>query len=332
MSTPSGPKPVISIVIPLYNEEAALPVLFHRIDRLLDAIGEPAEVILVDDGSKDTTGIFASARALDDPRYRYLALSRNFGHQVAISAGMDFAAGDAVIIMDADLQDPPELVLDLIARWREGFEIVNARRLTRDGETWLKRATAAAFYRIVRLLTAVDIPADVGDFRLVDRRVVDAFRAMPERDRFVRGMFGWMGFRQAEVTFHRLPRVSGVSKYNWRRMIKLATDGIIGFSDVPLRLALWTGMLVSLAGLGFGLFSVVAALSGAHFVSGWTSTIVLVTVLAGVNLLMTGVVGLYVGRIHTEVKNRPLYVVGRAVGFDAVAPGVQRPSRGVVAE
>ena len=315
--------PVYSLVIPLYNEEAVLPLLLHRLDRLLEALDAPAEVILVDDGSRDTTGIVAAARAKDDPRYRYLALSRNFGHQVAISAGMDYAAGDAVVVMDADLQDPPEVVPALAAKWREGYEIVYALRLSRDGETPLKRWTAKLFYRLIRALTKVDIPADVGDFRLVDRKAIDAFKAMPERDRFVRGMFGWMGFSQTAVPFHRLSRGAGSTKYNWTRMLKLALDGIVGFSDVPLRLALWIGALVSLVALGYGAYATIMALVGAPFVSGWASTIVLVSFLAGINLLMTGIVGVYVGRIHTEVKNRPLYVVGRAVGFPRAA--AERP-------
>ena len=312
---------VYSLVIPLYNEEAVLPLLLHRLDRLLAALDAPAEVILVDDGSRDTTGIVAAARAKDDPRFRYLALSRNFGHQVAISAGMDFATGEAIIVMDADLQDPPEVVPALAAKWREGYEIVYAQRLSREGETRVKRWTAALFYRLVRALTKVDIPADVGDFRLVDRRAVDAFKAMPERDRFVRGMFGWMGFRHTAVPFHRLSRGAGTTKYDFARMVKLAFDGIIGFSDVPLRLALWLGTFVSMGSLSYGVYAIAMALLGAPLVSGWASTIVLVSFLAGINLLMTGIVGIYVGRIHTEVKNRPLYVVGRAVGFAEAAAG-----------
>lgn len=315
MQIRSGPRPVYSLIIPLYNEEAVLPILLHRLDGLLARLDGPAEVIFVDDGSTDTTGIVAAGRAKDDPRYRYLALSRNFGHQVAISAGMDFASGDAVVVMDADLQDPPEVVLDLVGRWKDGFDIVYALRVGRDGESRIKRWTASLFYRLVRMLTAVDIPADVGDFRLVDRKAVDAFRAMPERDRFVRGMFGWMGFSQTAVPFHRLSRSAGTTKYNWARMVKLAIDGIVGFSDVPLRLALWAGTLISMAAIAYGAYSMIRAFTGAHLVSGWASTIVLVTLLAGINLLMTGIVGVYVGRIHTEVKNRPLYVVGRAIGF-----------------
>ena len=315
MQVRGAPHPVYSLVIPLFNEEAVLPILLHRLDRLMATLDGPTEVILVDDGSTDTTGIVAAGRAKDDPRYRYLALSRNFGHQIAISAGMDRAMGDAVIVMDADLQDPPEVVLDLAAKWREGFEIVYALRVSRDGESRLKLWTASLFYKLIRSLTDVDIPANVGDFRLVDRKAVDAFRSMPERDRFVRGMFGWMGFSQTAVPFHRLSRGAGTTKYNWRRMIKLALDGIIGFSDVPLRLALWSGMFVSLGALLYGTGAMLMAILGAHLVSGWASTITLVSFLAGINLLMTGIVGVYVGRIHTEVKHRPLYVIGRAVGF-----------------
>lgn len=300
------PSQTYSLVIPLFNEEAVLPILLHRLDGLLDRLDAPAEVILVDDGSTDTTGLVAAGRARLDPRYRYLAFSRNFGHQIAISAGMDYATGDAIIVMDADLQDPPEVVLDLAAKWREGYDIVYAARLSREGETALKLWSAGLFYRLLRRLTKVDIPANVGDFRLVDRKAVDAFRAMPERDRFVRGMFGWMGFRQTCVEFHRLPRIAGRTKYSWPKMVKLAADGIVGFSDVPLRLALWIGSGVSMMALGYGVYAIAMALSGAPLVSGWASIIVLVTLLAGINLLMTGIVGVYVGRIHAEVKNSTL--------------------------
>ena len=307
--------PVYSLVIPIFNEERVLPILLHRLDQLLDRLDGPAEVIFVDDGSTDAGGIVAAGRAKDDPRYRYLALSRNFWHQVAISAGMDAAAGQAVIVMDADLQDPPEVVLDLVAKWKEGFEIVYARRLSRDGENWFKRRTADLFYRTLRRLTAVDIPADVGDFRLVDRKALEAFQAMPEKDRFVRGMFGWMGFRQTAVAYHRLSRAAGETKYTLPKMLRLALHGIVGFSDVPLRLALWMGAAVSLGALAFGAHVLWAALHNADYVAGWASTIVMTSLLAGINLLMTGIVGVYVGRIHAEVKNRPLYLVGRAVGF-----------------
>jgi dolichol-phosphate mannosyltransferase len=325
-------KPVYSFVIPLFNEEAVLPILLHRMDRLLEKLDGPAEVIFVDDGSKDTCGIVAAGRAKDDPRYRYIALSRNFGHQIAITAGMDAAAGDAVIIMDADLQDPPEVCLDLIAKWKDGYEIVYAQRLSREGETALKLWTAKMFYRVLCKLTAVDIPQNVGDFRLVDRRALDAFRAMPERDRFVRGMFGWMGFRQTAVPFHRLARAAGETTYGWKKMLRLAFDGIVGFSDLPLRVALWMGVAVSFAALGYGAFVLVLALfgSGTELASGWASMIVVLSLIGGMNLIMTGVVGLYVGRIHNEVKQRPLYVVGRTEGFQqaAAVPDVGVAGRG----
>jgi polyisoprenyl-phosphate glycosyltransferase len=315
-------RPVYSFVVPLFNEEASLPILLHRLDKLASELDAPAEIILVDDGSTDTTGIVAAARAKDDPRYRYLALSRNFGHQIAITAGMDHAAGDAVIVMDADLQDPPEVVPAMISKWKEGFEIVNAQRLHREGETKLKLWTAAAFYWGIRKLTSVDIPANVGDFRLIDRKAIDAFRAMPERQRFVRGMFSWLGFRQTVVTFRRPARAAGATKYTWLKMFRLALDAVVGFSEAPLRLSLWIGALVSLSGVGYGLYIMVRALTGAHYVSGWASTVVLVTLLSGLNFLMTGIIGVYVGAIHSEIKRRPVYVVGRAVGFDAAAPAL----------
>ncbi|MGP9821711.1 glycosyltransferase family 2 protein [Salinarimonas sp. NSM] len=308
--------PRYSFVIPLFDEELALPILFHRLGQLMETLDGPAEVILVDDGSRDRSGILAAGKAKDDPRWRYLALSRNFGHQIAITAGMDVARGEAVVVMDADLQDPPEVVHDLVAKWREGFEIVYAQRVSRAGESRLKLWTASLFYRLLARLTRVEIPRNVGDFRLVDRKAVDAFKAMPERDRFVRGMFGWMGFRQAAVPYHRLARVAGETKYSMRKMMRLAFDGIVGFSDAPLRLVLWLGLAVSAGALGYGGWVVVLSLLDATLVPGWASLAVILSFLSGINLITTGVVGLYVGRIHNEVKGRPLYVVGRTVNLD----------------
>lgn len=326
MSTSGAPQPVYSLIVPIYNEEAVLPILLHRLDGLMEKLDGPAEVIIVDDGSTDAGSIVAAARARDDGRYRYLALSRNFGHQIAITAGMDVARGDAVVVMDADLQDPPEIVLELAATWRQGYEIVYAQRVSREGETRFKLWTAKLFYRFLRAMTKVDIPENVGDFRLVDRKALDAFKAMPERDRFVRGMFGWMGFRQTAVPFHRASRAAGKTHYPLAKMIRLAFDGIVSFSDMPLRLALWLGVAVSAGALAFGAWVVIEAMSNAKFVAGWASTVVLLSLLSGVNLLMTGIVGLYVGRIHSEVKNRPLYVVGRAIGFEADAADARRGS------
>jgi polyisoprenyl-phosphate glycosyltransferase len=318
--------PTYSFVIPLYNEEAVLPILLHRLDLLLAKLDGSAEVIFIDDGSSDTTGIVAAGRARDDSRFRYVAMSRNFGQQIAITAGIDAAQGDALIIMDADLQDPPEVVLDMVAKWREGFDIVYAQRISRDKDTLFKRFTAKIFYGLVQALTHVSIPPNVGDFRLIDRKAADAFRAMPERDRFVRGMFGWMGFRQTFVPFARVERAAGLTKYNARRLTRLALDCIIGFSDIPLRMALWIGAVVSLAALSYGAFIIAdLALNGFDGrTSGWASTILVVSLIGGINLLTTGIVGLYVGRIHNEVKQRPLYVIGRTEGFGHRAQPVSR--------
>src|SRR5579859_4493496 len=299
-----------SIIIPVFNEEAVLPVLLRRLDLLLDRLSEPAEAIFVDDGSIDSGPIMLQALAKRDPRYRYIGLSRNFGHQVAITAGMDAAQGQAIIVMDADLQDPPEVVEQLIAKWEEGNDVVYARRLSRGGESRFKRATAHLFYRMLGVITTVSIPADVGDFRLLDRKVLDAFRQMPEQDRFVRGMIAWLGFRQAEVTFHRLERAAGETKYPLFKMTRLAINAALGFSDAPLRLAIWCGLAVSgFAVLYGGRVLVMWMRNDPSLVAGWSSTIVLISLLCGMNMLMTGIVGLYVGRIHAEAKRRPLYVV-----------------------
>jgi dolichol-phosphate mannosyltransferase len=318
--------PKYSLVIPVFNEQAVIPLLLRRLDHLLEKLDGPAEVIFVDDGGRDAGGIMLADRARHDARYRYVALSRNFGHQIAVTAGLDLARGEAVVVMDADLQDPPEVVLALIAKWNEGYEVVHARRRARAGESRFKRITAGAFYRALRALSDVDIPADVGDFRLIDRGALDTFRAMRERDRFVRGMFGWIGYRQTIVDFEREARAGGRTKYSLPRMVRLALDGIIGFSDVPLRLALWLGAAVSLGALCYGGYVLVLALADVNLVSGWASLSVLVALLSGINLLMTGIVGLYVGRIHHEVKGRPLYVVARTIG--AADAGVDRqPAR-----
>ena len=326
----SRPTPGVrySLVIPVFNEEAVLPLLLHRLQNLLGTLDAPAEAIFVDDGSRDTSSIILEAKAKEDPRFRYLRLSRNFGHQIAITAGMDAAAGEAIIVMDADLQDPPEVVGEMIARWKDGFEIVQARRLSRDGESAFKKQTAAIFYRLLGKLSSVDIPRDVGDFRLIDRKVLEAFREMPERDRFVRGMFAWLGFKQTEVAFHRPARAAGETKYPFWKMLKLAVSGLVSFSDAPLKLAIWTGATVSALAVVYGMYSIVAGLFSDSVVRGWTSTVVIVSFLCGLNMLLTGMVGLYVGRIHAEVKRRPLYVVSKKVGFDAEqkaqAPGQAR--------
>lgn len=313
-----------SLVLPVFNEEAVLPLLLHRLDKLVALLDAPAEVIFVDDGSRDTTAILLEAMAKEKPHLRFIKLSRNFGHQIAITAGMDAASGDAIVVMDADLQDPPEVVLEMIARWKEGFDIVQARRLSRDGESTFKKKTAAVFYRLLGKISSIDIPRDVGDFRLIDRKVLQAFREMPERDRFVRGMFAWLGFKQCEVAFHRPARAAGETKYPFWKMVRLAVNGVVSFSDAPLKAAIWTGATVSALAVIYGIYSVFAGLFSDSVVRGWTSTVVIVSFLCGLNMLLTGMVGLYVGRIYAEVKRRPLYVVAKKIGFDASAKEAPR--------
>jgi len=318
--------PTYSLVVPIFNEETVIPVLLRRLDALLEAFDAEAEVVVVDDGSSDTSAIVIEAKARADKRYRLIKLSRNFGHQIAITVGLDYAAGRAVIVMDADLQDPPEVVLEMIAKWKEGYDVVSAERASRQGESRFKRATAHLFYRLIGRLGDVPMARNAGDFRLVDRRALDCFLAMPERDRFVRGMFAWIGFRQGTVTFDRPPRAAGRSKYSLSKMARLAVNGVISFSDAPLRLALWAGGAVSALAFVYGLSVIVRwALSDPSLERGWSSTIVVIAALGGANMLLTGVVGLYVGRIYAEAKGRPLYVVERAVGFEDAPTAARRP-------
>lgn len=304
-----------SFVIPFMDEETVIQMLIDRLSALMDDLDGPAEAILVDDGSRDGGAAIVARACAADGRFGLIRLSRNFGHQIAVTAGLDCASGDAVIIMDADLQDPPEVALDLIESWKRGSDIVHAQRNRREGETLFKRVTANLFYRLLSRLSAIEIPRDVGDFRLVDAKVIEAFRAMPERDRFLRGMFSWVGFRQSVVKFDRPERRAGGTKYTFYKMARLAADGLVGFSDAPLRLALWLGALVSVGALGYGAYIFIAALLTDQFVEGWASTVVVLSFLSGVNLLMSGVIGLYVGRIHNEAKQRPLYFVSERVGF-----------------
>jgi polyisoprenyl-phosphate glycosyltransferase len=311
-------RPRYSFVVPVYNEAEVLPALRERLVAVIDQLDGDAEVILVDDGSTD--GSDATMRAYNeaDPRFKVVELARNFGHQVALSAGLDVASGDAVVIMDADLQDPPEVVFQMIDRWREGYEIVYAVRQDRAVEPFLRRHAISLTYRILRRMSRVEIPVDAGDFRLVDRKALDAFRQLRESNRYVRGMFAWVGFRQIGVPYRRGARYAGASKYPLGRLAKLAVDGLVGFSDVPLRLALFLGFFCSIGSflLGVGLLAVRALDLAAVNPRGWTSMIVVVTFLGGVQLMVLGAMGLYVARIHEEVKRRPLYVLRGLHGFD----------------
>jgi len=309
--------PEYSLVLPLYNEEETLPELLRRLTLLLDRLDGSSEVIFVDDGSSDRTYELLAAAREAEPRFKLLRLSRNFGHQIAVTAGLDAADGNAAIVMDADLQDPPEVALDLAARWREGYDVVYAVREERHGETRFKRATARGFYRVFRRMTDVDVPLDVGDFRLVDRRALEAFRSMRETNRYVRGMFSWIGFDQVGVPFRRQERFAGETKYPLTRMLKFAADGIVSFSSEPLRLALKLGFVVS--GLSFllGVVFLVSKLAGLYSIPGLASIAVFVAFLGGIQLLLLGIMGEYIARIHDEVKARPLYLVRETQGISS---------------
>jgi len=326
MSGEAACRPTYSFVIPVYNELETLPALRERLVELMDRLDGQAEVVLVDDGSTD--GSFESMMDLhrSDPRFKVVRFSRNFGHQVAVSAGLDFARGDAVVVMDADLQDPPEVVLEMARLWREGNEVVYGVRRRRRGENWFKRLSAAAFYRVLRRLTETEMPLDAGDFRLVDRKVVEAVKAMPEANRYLRGLFAWVGFRQAAVSFDRRQRHAGRSKYPLRKMLRLAADGVVGFSRVPLRWPLYAGLALVVVAAVWALAALVGGAGGLWRPSGWNWLAVLGIFLTGLQLTALGILGAYLARVHEEVRRRPLYLVREAHGFDAaeLTPGSAR--------
>jgi dolichol-phosphate mannosyltransferase len=321
--------PTVSVVVPVFDEEASLEALHRRVTDVLERAGEAFELVLVDDGSRDGSWDVMQALASRDPRVVLVRLSRNFGHQIAVSAGIDAARGEAVVLMDADLQDPPEVVPEMIARWREGYDVVYGRRIRRLGEGWFKRATAAGFYRIIRRLTAIDIPADTGDFRLMSSRVVAVLKQLPERNRFIRGMVAWIGYRQTAVEYERAERLAGETKYPVRKMARFAADAIVSFSFAPLRLATGLGLVVSTLAFAYGVYAVLAALFEWHVVRGWASLMVAVVFLGGVQLVCVCIIGEYIGRIYDEVKRRPLYVadVHRAGEVSSCARPADDPRR-----
>lgn len=324
-----GARPVFSVVIPVWNEEEVIPVLYERLVQTMDSMGERWEVIFVNDGSRDRSLELLIDLSRRDPRVRVLNFSRNFGHQIAITAGFDYADGDAVIVMDADLQDPPEVLLRMIEKWREGYDVAYAVRTKRVGETKFKLWTASAFYRLIRYIADVDIPLDAGDFRLMDRKVVLAMRQLREKNRFMRGLSSWVGFKQVAVEYERAARYAGETKYPLRKMLRLANNAITSFSHVPLQLAMYTGFFFAgLAGLGIVL-AIVLRIFGHDTLTGQATTLVSVLFLGGVQLIFLGVIGEYLGRIYDEVKDRPLYLIADAYGFDAThAPGAPRSTHG----
>jgi polyisoprenyl-phosphate glycosyltransferase len=302
--------PEYSFVIPVLNERETLDELFHRLRPVMDALDGTCEVVLVDDGSTDGSYEIMLGLQHRDARFKVLRLSRNFGHQLAITAGLDHARGNAVIIMDGDLQDPPEVALELAKKWREGFQVVYAVRDERAGESVAKLTTARWFYRLMGRLSEVPLPAEAGDFRLVDRRAVDAVQSMREHRRYVRGMFAWVGYDQTGVRYARAARHAGHTKYPLSKMLRFGTDGIVSFSAAPLRLALHIGFLVSVLSFLAGVVTIILKLVGVdNVVPGWASIAVAVTFFSGVQLTVLGVMGEYIARIYEEVKNRPLYLV-----------------------
>jgi dolichol-phosphate mannosyltransferase len=311
---------LLSVIIPCFNEELVIRETHSRLVSALDTLPElEYELIYVDDGSRDRTPQLLGEIQREDSGARVIRLSRNFGHQIAVTAGLESATGDAIVIIDADLQDPPEVIGEMLERWREGFHVVYGVRVERSGETRFKLWTAKTFYRLINRLSETEIPLDTGDFRLMDRKVVDVLLAMPERDRFLRGMVSWIGFRQTPVHYKREPRFGGKSKYPLMKMVRFATDGILSFSIIPLKLAIWIGFAsigLAIAGIILAVLERLYRLYDINLGRGWASLFIAVLFMGGVQLLTLGIIGEYLGRIYTEVKRRPLYVVQERLGFE----------------
>lgn len=306
--------PTLSVVVPLYNEELVIEEMHSRLSRVLQIQTLDYEIWMVNDGSNDATVDIAKGICKRDSRTKLVSLSRNFGHQIAVTAGLDKAAGQAVVIIDADLQDPPEVILDMLQKWYGGYHVIYGRRAKRKGESWFKRVTAAFFYRLLRKMTAVDIPLDSGDFRLLDRKVVEELRRMRESNRFVRGMVSWIGFRQCEVTYTREERYAGETKYPLAKMLEFALDGIFSFSNLPLRLSSVLGFACSVTSFFFIIYGfVIRYIFPDRAVRGWASIFVAVLFVGGVQLICLGILGEYLGRIYEEVKARPLYVIDEEI-------------------
>ncbi len=301
-------KPTYTIIAPIYNEVENIPLLYTRVSEVMALTGEPWEFVMVDDGSSDgSTEAILELKAQDE-KVKPVIFARNFGHQIAVTAGLDYSRGEAVIIIDADLQDPPEVILDLIQKWKEGFEVVYAVRSKRVGETWFKLFTASAFYRLIQRITDVNIPMDTGDFRLLDRKVVQVLNGMREKHRFLRGMSVWVGFKQTGVEYERAERFAGETKYPLKKMIRFASDAITGFSYFPLQLAMYLGFITA----GISIISILAVivlrLSGSQAFFGQATTLIAVLFLGGVQLISIGLLGEYIGRLYDEAKDRPLYI------------------------
>jgi dolichol-phosphate mannosyltransferase len=316
---------VISVVVPVYNEEEVVFESYKRLKGVMESLNEPYELIFVNDGSRDATPVIVRRICEADSTVYLIDFARNFGHQSAITAGMDYASGNAVVVIDADLQDPPEVIPEMIAKWREGFDVVYGKRAERKGETFFKRFTSAAFYRILRMLTDVDIPVDTGDFRLIDRKVCDALKLIKERNRYVRGLISWLGFRQTGVEYVRDKRFAGETKYPLKKMLRFAFDAITSFSFKPLKLTSYVGVTVSLGGFAYLMVVLYLKLFTDTTVTGWASMMAVSLFFNGVVLMMLGIIGEYIGRIYDEAKGRPLYLVRETLNFAGAEASVEKP-------
>ncbi len=309
-------RPMYSVVAPVFNEEALVEEFYKRTAAAMETLGEPFEIVLINDGCRDRSPEIMREIHEQDPRVNVINFSRNFGHQLAITAGIDYAQGQAVIVIDSDLQDPPEVIPELIQSWKDGYEVVYAVRSEREGETWFKKFTASFFYRLIANITSINMPVDAGDFRLMDRKVVDALSSMREYHRFMRGMSVWVGFKQTGVAYKRAARKAGETKYPLRKMIRFAFDGITSFSYAPLQLATYLGFVTAGLSVLFIVIAMVLRLSGAEELKGQATTLISVLFMGGVQLIFLGIIGEYLGRIYNEVKHRPLYIVSEALGYE----------------
>lgn len=311
----------LSLIVPMFNEEEVIPVFFSEIIGVLDLIDMEWEIICVNDGSRDRTLDLLLQWHQRDPRIKVINFSRNFGKERALTAAIDYATGDAVIPIDADLQDPPEVIPLLVQRWREGYDVVNAVRVKRDHDTFAKRTTARMFYRVINAISDVEIPSDAGDFRLLSKRACDALRLLRERNRFMKGLFSWVGYPTTTVQYLRKPRVAGTTKFNYWKLWNFAIEGITSFSTAPLKLATYMGLTSAIGGLFYALYIVFDTLVYGNPVSGYPSIMTAILFFGGIQLICIGIIGEYVGRIHDEVKDRPIYIVESALGFEQSVGG-----------
>lgn len=312
--------PKYSFIIPIYNEEKSIPELYRRMSAVMERLDAPTELILVNDGSRDRSLQMLREFHEKDPRVCYLSLARNFGHQIAVTAGLNFVRGEAIVILDADLQDPPELIPDMVEKWQQGYQVVYAQRIKRHKERWFKRFSAYVFYRLLKRLANVDIPTDTGDFCLMDRQVVDILNSMPERNRYIRGLRSWVGFPQTAVYFERHPRFAGEVQYTFSKSLSLAVNGLVSFSKVPLRLSTYVGLFAAAVAVAMAILVLYWRIFVPNSpLTGFTLILVAIFFLGAVQLVSIGILGEYVGRIYEEVKGRPLYTLAEVAGFKNVA-------------